>query len=137
MDLPIKILIIGVIKKDNSILLRKKFKGSKPYKETWYLFGCETKENSDQTATFIDYAKNNLGVNLEFIRDLPEDTETKEDHDGVKKYFIYITKEFNYISGEPILPKDHEVIEFVNFEKLKELDIVPPARKVLKEVNYF
>ena len=35
-----KVSIIAVVKKDNAVLMRKKEKGSPPYKETWYLFGA-------------------------------------------------------------------------------------------------
>lgn len=36
----IKVLNIGVIQKEDTILMRKKPDGSLPYKETWYIFGC-------------------------------------------------------------------------------------------------
>jgi hypothetical protein len=136
MQLPIKKLIIGVIKRDNQILLRKKFANSKPYKETWYLFGCEPELGKEPSQIFIDYAKNNLGINIEFNRILPVNTETKEDHDGITKKFIYIAMEFNYIDGKPLLPESHEKIEFINIDNLKNTDLVPPSKKLFKQIGY-
>jgi len=136
MDLPIKKLIIGVIKKGDSVLLRKKFPGDKPYKQTWYLLGCPYVEDQDPSQAFIDYAKNELGIEITFVKSLSEDDETKEDHDNIKKHFIYISKEFEFVKGNPLLPKDHEKINFIDIKTLKDLDLVPPTTKLLQQAGY-
>ena len=69
-NIPIKILIIGDIKKDNTILMRKKFAGSKPYIETWYSFGTEFIFGKDPLVTFRDFIKNFVGIEISPIRNL-------------------------------------------------------------------
>ena len=63
----IKILIIGVVKKDNSILLRKKPDGSPPYKETWYLFGGELTEQNSPEEAIIAQLKEQTGITIRVL----------------------------------------------------------------------
>lgn len=134
--MPVKILIIGIIKKGDSVLLRRKFAGSKPYKETWYSFGCELVTEEDPAETFAGYVKNYLGIIISSSKYLSWDTETKEDHDGIRKQFIYLQIEFEYVSGELNLPKELERAEFIQISNLPDLDLVPPSVKMFKHLGY-
>lgn len=42
-----KVLIVGVVKNNGAILMRKKPDGSPPYKEAWYIFGAEATADID------------------------------------------------------------------------------------------
>jgi hypothetical protein len=136
MSLPIKILVIGNIKKDDAILLRKKFAGAKPYPETWYSFGCELKPEENPADTFVQYIKEYLGVIATPLNHLSWDFETKIDHDGAQKFFIYLEIECEYVSGDIRTPNELEKVEFVSFDDLSKLDIVPPSVKMFKHLGY-
>jgi len=130
------ILIIGLVKKGDSILLRKKPAGSKPYMETWYSPGTEFAPGKDPAQAFIEYLKNYVGITVRMTKQLPEDTEVKADRVGVVKQYNYLNFEFEYVSGELELPEDLEKIEFVPVDKLQRLDIVPPSVKMFKRLGY-
>ena len=131
-----KILVIGVIKKEDGVLMRKKPDGSKPYKETWYLFGSEMNESESPEETFILWAKDNLGIDIKLVKHLGWDTEVKEDYDGAVKRFIYLDIEFGYVSGEPKVFKGAEKVEWVPINKLKDYDIVPPSVILFEKLGY-
>jgi len=131
-----KILIIGVIKKDNTILMRKKFPGSQPYKETWYSFGCEFVPGEAPEDTFQKYIKNLLSIDISPLRQLSWDTEKKSDYDGIEKQFIYLELEFSYVSGQHIVPSEFEDVQWIALEKLKDLDVVPPSVQLFKRLGY-
>lgn len=131
-----KTLIMGIIKNDDSILMRKKFLGAKPYKETWYSFGCELSGGNSPKDLFIDYIHDYLGINISFSRYLSWDTEIKEDHDGVIKRFVYLDLEMNYVSGEIKIPGGLEEIGWISKENLKDIDIVPPSVEMFKKYKY-
>src|SRR6266481_1888809 len=80
-----KTLLISVIEKDNFILMRKKPAGSLPYKETWYLFGAEAKAGQEDSITLAQYLKGSLGIDIDSIEFVDEDSEVKQDHDGLVK----------------------------------------------------
>ncbi len=134
--LPNKILIIGTIRKDESILLRKKFANSEPYKETWYSFGCEFVSGEDPADTFSKYINDSLGIAILSKKHLSWDTEIKTDHDGLAKQFVYLELEANYVSGEMQIPDGLEKVEFVAIDDLPDLDIVPPSVKMFRRIGY-
>ena len=132
-----KELIIAVIEKDDSILMRKKPAGSPPYKETWYLFGCERIPRQDDPTTLKNYLKIELGVDVEVYNEvIPFGAEIKTDHDGVEKNFIYINLKCKYLGGTPKLPEGVEKVEWIPKNKLSEYDIVPPSLKLFKGLGY-
>jgi len=135
-NLPNKILIIGNIKKDNSMLLRKKKAGSRPYAGTWYFFGCEFVPGESPEETFMKYIKEYLGITISPVKHLFWDTEIKADHDGIKKQFIYLEIEADYVSGEIRVPDELEKVEFVAIGDLFQIDLVPPAKKMFKRLGY-
>ncbi len=135
-NIPTKILIIGNIKKDDSVLMRKKFVGSKPYEETWYSFGAEFIPGEEPLKTFKDFIKAFVGINISPTKQLSWDTETKEDHDGVLKQFVYLNAEFEYVSGELIVPENLEKVEWIPIQNLSQLDIVPPSIVLFKKLGY-
>src|SRR5579872_1417228 len=136
-DLPTKELIIAVIEKDGSILMRKKLQGSPPYKESWYSFVCDRIPGQDDSATIKNYLEDVLGINVEVnLKSVPFGTEIKKDHDGTEKNFIYINLLCKYISGNPKIPQGAERVEWIPKDKLNEYNIIPPAVKLLKVLGY-
>lgn len=135
-DMMIKILIIGVVKKDNTILLRKKPDGSPPYKETWYLFGGELTENNSPDEAITAQLKQQAGITIRVVEKNGWATEVKHDLDGVEKQFVYLNTLCEYVEGDLTPAEGIEKLEWVPIEKLGEYDHVPPSRKLLRELGY-
>ena len=132
-----KELIIAVIEKDDTVLIRKKPAGSPPYEETWYLFGCEPIAEQDNPTTLKNYLKTELDIDVDVSNELiPSDFEIKQDHDGIEKNFIYINLHCKYLGGEPKTPKGVERVEWIPKDKLTEYDIVPPSTKLFKTLRW-
>lgn len=131
-----KILIVGIIQKDDSTLLRKKFPGSLPYKETWYSFGCDFQPDEDPRETYRSYLLEHVGIEVEVTRALSWNTEVKEDHDGETKRFVYLELECSYVSGDPRVPEGHESVRFVPQGELSSLDLVPPSVDMFRRAGY-
>lgn len=123
-----KTLIIAVIKKDDSILMRKKPDGSLPYEETWYLFGAES--------DLEEAVKAQTGIDISVGEQFDEDSEVKADHDGVVKQFIYKDVMCEYISGELVPGEGIEKLKWIPIAELKNYDIVPPSVKLFKKLGY-
>jgi len=132
----VKILVVGVVKKGNKILLRKKPEGSPPYKETWYLFGGELTGNIPPEKAIQNQLKKQAGIRVKMTQQLGWDTEIKEDHDGERKVFVYLDCLCKYVSGKLQPAKGIERLEWVDIKKLGKYDHVPPSRKLLKKLGY-
>lgn len=136
-DFPTKELIIAVVEKNDAILMRKKPDGSPPYKETWYIFGCEPKPDQNNEDVIKDYLKSELGIDVEVENKIIDpDTEIKADHDGVTKTFIYRNLLCKYLSGEPKVPVGAEKVAWIPKAELSDYDLVPPSRKLLRKLGY-
>jgi hypothetical protein len=131
-----KVLIVAVVKKDNTILMRKKPEGSPPYKETWYIFGAEATSNVDPDQAIIDEVKSKSGVNVSVANKISWGTEVKNDLDGVEKFFVYLDVECKYESGQIVVGEGIEKIEWVKPEDLSNYDIVPPSRILFEKLGY-
>lgn len=131
----VKILVIGVVKKGDSILMRKKPMGSLPYKETWYLFGGELTSDKTPEKIIQDTLKKQAGVKIKTIKNLGWDTEIKKDVDGEKKLFVYLDVLCEYVSGKLRLSPGIERLEFIQVSELKNYDLVPPSKKLFKKLG--
>jgi len=131
-----KVLVIGVVKKDDQILMRKKPDGSLPYKETWYLFGGEVLPANTPEEAIINEVKAKSGVDVKVSEKILWDTEVKKDLDGEEKFFIYLDTICEYSSGKLQTSPDIERLEWVPITKLNEYDIVPPSRELFQKLGY-
>src|SRR5262245_38622897 len=113
-NLETKILLMAVIEdKEGKILMRKKPDGSPPYKETWYIFGCEARPGNEESETLTEYLKNDLGIKVGSVSKISEDSETKVDHDGIMKKFVYHDYRAIYEDGTVKTPPGIEKIEWI------------------------
>jgi hypothetical protein len=131
-----KVLIVGVVKKDGAILMRKKPDGSPPYKETWYIFGAEATAYKDPDQAIIEEVQKKSGITVAIRNKISWDTEIKNDLDGVQKFFIYLDVECEYVAGDVQVGEGIEKIEWVSQENLASYDIVPPSRILFKKLGY-
>jgi hypothetical protein len=131
-----KVLIVGVVKKDNAILMRKKPEGSPPYKETWYIFGIEATSDVNPDDAIIAEVLSKSGVTVTVMNKISWDTEVKYDLDNIEKFFVYLDVECKYVSGEIQVAEGTEKIEWVRMEDLTDYDIVPPSRILFEKLGY-
>ena len=131
-----KILIIGIVKKDGAILMRKKPDGSPPYNETWYIFGAEATFDVDPNQAIINELRAKSGIEVSVKNKISWDTEIKNDLDGIEKFFVYLDVECEYVSGDIVVGEGIEKIEWVKPEDLASYDIVPPSRVLFEKLGY-
>lgn len=131
-----KVLIVGVVKKNGAILMRKKPDGSAPYKETWYIFGAEATYDVDPDQAIIAEVLSKSGVTVKVTNKISWDTEVKNDLDGIRKFFVYLDVECEYVSGNIQIAEGIEKIEWVMPEDLSSYDIVPPSRILFEKLGY-
>jgi len=120
-NLPTKKLIIAIIENGDKILMRKKPAGSPPYKETWYMFGCERVPAQEDLVTLKNYLRAELDINVDISKKpIAPTSEIKQDHDGIEKKFIYTNLRCKYLNGVPKITKDIEQVEWVPKDRLND-----------------
>lgn len=134
--MPTKVLIIAIIKKGNTVLMRKKPDGSPPYKQTWYLFGAEATADQSPNEALKEHVRRQTGIEITIGKKFSWDSEVKNDLDGIEKFFVYLDVLCEYESGELTLSPGIEKLEWVEISNLSEYDIVPPSVEVFKKLDY-
>jgi len=131
-----KILVIGVVKKGDCVLMRKKPDGSLPYKETWYIFGGELTPETTYELAIVEEVKAKASIDIKLTEKLSWDTEVKHDLDGEEKLFIYLDLICEYVGGELVPAEGIEKLQWVPIGELGNYDIVPPSRKLFEKLGY-
>ena len=128
---------VAVVKDGDKILLRKMDPAKSPYKEPWALFGGRIEDNNGDV---IDSLNKELTSRWNFTVSIVEklwwDEETKNDHDGEEKRFIYLDAICEIAGGEPSPVNSNEVLEWVSIEDLHNYDINPPTKILLERLGY-
>ncbi len=132
----IKVLIVGVVKNGDSVLMRKKPAGSPPYDETWYIFGAELHPGNDPKEAIINQIKSQSGVDCKVLENYSWDTEIKHDLDGIEKQFVYLDLICEYTGGELIAGEGIEKVVWVPIKELGNYDIVPPSKVLFKKLGW-
>lgn len=131
------ILVIGIVKDGNRVLLRKKPDGSPPCKETWFLFGGELNtDNQDPEEVLVSTLKKQAGIDIRITKRLSWDTETKPNHDGNMAFYIYLACLCEYVSGDLVPAEGIEKLEWIPIQQLSSYDLVPLSRKLFKKIGY-
>ena len=131
-----KVLVVGIVRKGQSVLMRKKPDGSPPYAETWYVFGAELRPGIDPNEAIRAQVRAQSGIEISVSDKFSWDTEVKNDLDGIEKQFVYLDVLCDYVSGELVAAAGIEKLEFVAIDKLAEYDIVPPSVTVFTKLGW-
>lgn len=127
---------VAVVKDGDKVLLRKMDPSKSPYKELWALFGGRA-ENSDPIITALNrelLARWNFSVTI--TEKLWWNEEIKVDHDSQEKNFIYLNTICSIEDGIPSPNNENETLEWVTITELKNYDINPPTKTLLKRLGY-
>ena len=130
------IMLIAIIRDGDKILLRKFDPSKNPYKEDWGLFGGSVGDGLLIESANKDFKKR-WNMELELTKELWWDSETKIDHDGEEKQFIWLDAECKITEGSPeSVGNPNEELRWVHINELSSLDHVPPSKKVLEKMGF-
>lgn len=128
---------VAVVKDNEKILLRKMDPEKSPYKELWALFGGRLDNGDGDTVSALN---NELLKRWNFtvyiVEKLWWDEETKVDHDGEEKRFIYLDAICEIENGEPHPVNEKETLEWVPISDLGNYDLNPPTKTLLERLAY-
>lgn len=130
------LMAIAVVKDSNKILMRKMDPAKNPYTEPWALFGGRI----EGEGTVQDLLNVELKARWNFTVTISEklwwDEETKTDHDGIEKRFVYVDAICEISEGTPNPVNPVELLEWANIENLQNYDHNPPGRTLFKKLGY-
>ena len=114
----------------------KKSPGKGPYPDTWHLIGGGVdllKETTDEAVKreILEEA----GLKVKNLVKTTWDTDVEPNKHGVPTYYLFLTYECEYESGDLKPNDDLQHIEWVQIDELKNLNLNRPTRKYFEQVK--
>jgi len=127
---------VAVVRSGNKILLRKMDPSKNPYKEPWAVFGGRVETESVVVDALNKELMSRWNFTVAIIERLWWDEETKVDHDGEEKRFVYLDAICEVVSGESSPVNTNETLECVDLKDVKTYDLNPPTKALLDRLDY-
>lgn len=131
------LMTVAVVKDGNKILIRKMDPERSPYEQLWALFGGRIEDNEGSVGDSLNQELNSRwNFTASIVEKLWWDEETKVDHDGEEKRFIYLDVICEIENGQPRPLNEKEILEWVEISNLRNYDLNPPTKTLLKRLEY-
>lgn len=129
-------MAIAIVRKNDSLLLRKTDPDRNPYQQPWALFGGKIEGDGDITTLLNKELEERWSFTVIIDERLWWDEDIKLDHDGEEKRFVYIDALCRVESGEPSPLNPNEELKWVKISDLGNYELNPPTQNVLNRLNY-
>ncbi|MCB9823048.1 NUDIX domain-containing protein [Candidatus Nomurabacteria bacterium] len=130
------LMAIAIVRKNDSLLLRKTDPDRNPYQQPWALFGGKIEGDGDITTLLNKELEERWSFTVIIDERLWWDEDIKLDHDGEEKRFVYIDALCRVESGEPSPLNPNEELKWVKISDLGNYELNPPTQNVLNRLNY-
>ncbi|MBF8249711.1 MAG: hypothetical protein HW400_312 [Candidatus Levybacteria bacterium] len=132
-----RIIVVGLIEKDGTVLLGKKFGNIGPYPNTWHNpgGGINLDEESLKEALRREI-KEEAGIEIQDIEQLGFDEDNEPDKHGEMTHYIFLDFKAKWLSGEINAGDDMKELKWIKKEELKKLNLNKPAQKLFKKLKF-
>jgi ADP-ribose pyrophosphatase YjhB (NUDIX family) len=131
-----RVIVVGLIEKNECYLLGKKPENIGPYPNTWHLPGGGInldKETLEEA--LIREIKEETGIEIKEIQSLGFDEDYEKDKHGEMTHYIFLDFKANYLSGEIKANDDMKKLKWVKRNELKDLNLNKPTEKLFKKLS--
>lgn len=132
-----RIIVVGLIKKDNRILLGQKPPGKGPYPDTWHLpgGGVNLEEENCEDAIIREITEE-TGLQVKNLSKVAWDTDIEPDKNGEETYYIFLQFSCDYASGLLLVGDDIASFEWVDVNSLSNYNLNKPTKVLLEKLGY-
>lgn len=132
-----RVIVVGLIEKDDKVLLGKKPENVGPYPNTWHIpgGGIDLGEETIEEALRREL-REEAGIEISDIEPLGFDEDHEPNKHGEMMHYIFLDFKAHYASGEVKAGDDINHLQWIEKSKLKSLNLNKPTRKLLKKLKY-
>jgi 8-oxo-dGTP diphosphatase len=131
-----RVIVVGLIEKNNQYLLGKKPENIGPYPNTWHLpgGGIGLDEETLEEALRREMEEE-AEIKIDKIEALGFDEDYEKDKHGEMTHYIFLDFKANYLSGEINANDDMKKLKWVEKNMLKKLNLNKPTKKLFKKLD--
>jgi ADP-ribose pyrophosphatase YjhB (NUDIX family) len=131
-----RVIVVGLIKKDESYLLGKKPDNTGPYPNTWHLPGGGINLDKESLEEALRREiKEESGIEIKEMQSIGIDEDYEKDKHGELTHYVFLDFKANYLSGDIKANDDMKKIEWVEINKIKKLNLNKPTKKLFEKLN--
>jgi len=132
-----RVTVVGVIIKEDTVLLGKKPKNVGPYPNTWIIPGGGIDfEKETVEEALVREIREEAGITIKNIKPLTFMSDNEPDKHGVMTYFVHLVYTADYDSGEIQAGDDVTYLEWVPIKKIPTLTIARPSIVTFKKLGW-
>ncbi len=132
-----RVIVSAVIEKGNLLLFGKKPEGIGPYPNTLHLIGGGVNLDDESLTDAIQREiQEEAGIKVQLLEPLSFDEDYAPDKRGEMTHYIFLVYRAKYISGSAQASDDLEKLVWVEKDKLSEVQLNKPSKKLFKKINY-
>lgn len=132
-----RVIVVGLVEKEDKVLLGKKAENVGPYPNTWHIpgGGINLGEETIEEALRREL-REEAGIEIKDIEPLGFDEDCEPDKHGEMMHYIFLDFKAQYASGEIEAGDDIHHLKWVEKSELKNLTLNKPSIKFLKKLKY-
>ena len=131
-----RIIVVGLIEKEGRFLLGKKPTGIGPYPNTWHLPGGGiAPEKESMEDALKRETEEEAGIKIQNIQPTGVDEDYEKDKHGEMTHYIFLDFKADYLSGKIKAGDDMNKLQWIEKNKLKDLSLNKPTKKLLQKLN--
>jgi len=132
-----RVIVVGVIEKNGAILLGKKPDGVGPYPDTWHIPGGGVNLEEEKLEDALKREmREEAGIEITNIKAVGFDEDYENDKHGEKTHYVFLDFKASCSSNDAKAGDDMSSLQWVKMDKLKNLDLNKPTRRLLEKLGY-
>lgn len=131
-----RVIVVGVVEKDDKILLGQKRSGVGPYPNSWHIpgGGANLGEESLEDAIRREI-REEANIETTNIQQIGFDEDREPDKHGELTHYVFLDFTAEYLSGELKAGDDMDTLKWVEKSEIKDLNLNKPTHKLLKKLK--
>lgn len=131
-----RVIVVGLVEKDGKFLLGQKPENIGPYPNTWHIpgGGVDLEKESVEEALRREIQEE-AGIEIDNIQQVDFDEDYEPNKHGEETHYIFLQFHATCSTDQIVAGDDMTSLEWIEKEKLKDLNLNKPSKKLLQKLN--
>ena len=131
-----RLIVVGLIKKGNQVLLGQKAPGKGPYPDSWHIPGGGVdldKEECDKA--LVREIKEETGLDVKNLKKVAWDTDIEPNKEGTDTYYVFLQYICEVAGGELTAGDDMHHFEWVDVSQISNYNLNEPTKILFQKLG--
>jgi mutator protein MutT len=132
-----RVIVVGVIEKEDQILIGQKASNVGPYPNTWHIPGGGVDLDTETLEEALRREiREETGIEISNIQPVGFDEDHEPDKHGELTHYVFLSFTATYESGDASANDDLRKLQWVSKKELQKINFNKPSKKLLKKLSF-